>query len=542
IVSGDIVDYEVRQVNGGRQALVSVRAVMTDVASGLPINGAAIDGRSTIRGGDVTDETLVADAIGAAASQAVRQIQQRTLPTGTVLNTQVDRALVNQGARSGFKLGQDVIFVRQGVGQVGNGRVSRVDPDQSDVTITRYTLGIQPGDRVRVLFTPPDIRPGFSTSGTAQVARTGSRGVASSTVTALLLVGLLALLVGGGGSGGGGEAGGNFVAEPTAEAGSGNAANKLRWSGSLFGGGSRNYVKWQIWRNDVLDTPIAVVNDPSGRSYLDTEVGGRIFDWTFLNGQVGGTQCDFDEFDDQTIEDPGVPGVTPGIPYTYTLNAVYRVARADLNDGGDDNGTGGNNGGNNGGNTTGFNTGGNTGGNTTGLTTGGGPQRVRKQTSKGSVRPQLGRQEDFCYFVSSRSSTPGTATPIRRPQLTSPADNAFIRESELQIFQVTSPFTAVGADVAPEYILQFSKTRDFRNAVTIEQWAPGNTAIVASREIALQGEDIPSTYRSGDFYWRIGARNSLDNPGPVPDPATGERYIFSLPRLLKRNIIAPMKK
>jgi hypothetical protein len=36
------------------------------------------------------------------------------------------------------------------------------------------------------------------------------------------------------------------------------------------------------------------------------------------------------------------------------------------------------------------------------------------------------------------------------------------------------------------------------------------------------------------FYWRVGARNSLDNPGPVPDVTTGQRYIFGTYRTLIR--------
>ena len=35
------------------------------------------------------------------------------------------------------------------------------------------------------------------------------------------------------------------------------------------------------------------------------------------------------------------------------------------------------------------------------------------------------------------------------------------------------------------------------------------------------------------IWWRIGARNIDDVPGPIPD-ATGQRYIFSVPRSFTR--------
>jgi hypothetical protein len=47
--------------------------------------------------------------------------------------------------------------------------------------------------------------------------------------------------------------------------------------------------------------------------------------------------------------------------------------------------------------------------------------------------------------------------------------------------------------------------------------------------LSLENVNLGSTSALGDatLYWRVGARNSGDRPGPVPDPANGQRYIFS---------------
>jgi hypothetical protein len=87
IVSGEIVDYKVLNVGGGKQASVALKVTVYDVASGLPVNGSALQGLSTIRSGNVTDETLINDAISQASGQAIRDINSRTLPFETIFNT-----------------------------------------------------------------------------------------------------------------------------------------------------------------------------------------------------------------------------------------------------------------------------------------------------------------------------------------------------------------------------------------------------------------------------------------------------------------------
>ena len=97
IVSGDIVSYKVLPAGGGRQASAVVKVTVYDAGSGLPVNGAAIRGQSAIRSGNVSDDTLISDALGQAAGSAIREINAHQLPVGTVLNTQNTKALINRG-------------------------------------------------------------------------------------------------------------------------------------------------------------------------------------------------------------------------------------------------------------------------------------------------------------------------------------------------------------------------------------------------------------------------------------------------------------
>jgi hypothetical protein len=198
IVSGEIVNYQVRNVGGGKQASVAIRVVVYDVASSVAINGSAMDGVSTIRSGNVSDETLINDAISQAAGEAIRSIHSRSLPFGTVLNTQENKALVNKGARAGFQAGQEVIVIR-GNDQVATAHVSDVEPDSSYIVATHLIRGIQPGDKVRVVFQIPDLV--LNPDGTTRTVQPKNRSFPSGLVSVLLVLGVVAALVGGGNGG-----------------------------------------------------------------------------------------------------------------------------------------------------------------------------------------------------------------------------------------------------------------------------------------------------------------------------------------------------
>ncbi|MBZ0213541.1 MAG: hypothetical protein K8H99_07065, partial [Nitrospirae bacterium] len=158
LVTGQVKNWEITASGSGKKASVILRVVVYDVASGLPINGAALQSSSPVRPADAPNDALLRDAISAAASVAVSQINTQILPQATVLNTQPgeggfdDRsmALINQGSRNGFKRDQEIIVIR-GREQVATARVTNVDPESAEIRVTKSIKGVQPGDKVRVV-------------------------------------------------------------------------------------------------------------------------------------------------------------------------------------------------------------------------------------------------------------------------------------------------------------------------------------------------------------------------------------------------------
>jgi hypothetical protein len=105
VVSGEIAAYRVDKTAAGKQAKVSIRTVCYDVASGLPVNGAAVSAASIVRSGDVSDDVLINDALSQAAASAIDQIGRQNLPVGVVQNVSLNKAYLNSGSQQGFKDG-----------------------------------------------------------------------------------------------------------------------------------------------------------------------------------------------------------------------------------------------------------------------------------------------------------------------------------------------------------------------------------------------------------------------------------------------------
>ena len=115
IVTGELLNYRIVASGGTKHADVIMRVVVLDAASALPVNGAALVAHSADRVLSASDQTLIKEAVSAAASAAVIQIQGKTLPHGTLLNTREKDALVNQGSRTGFENGQSLAHLRGAV-------------------------------------------------------------------------------------------------------------------------------------------------------------------------------------------------------------------------------------------------------------------------------------------------------------------------------------------------------------------------------------------------------------------------------------------
>lgn len=525
VVKGEIAEYRIDRNGAGKQARVSMRAVCYDVASGLPVNGAAVSASSIVRASDVSDEVLINDAIGQAASLAVSQISSQTLPTGTVLNTSTATALINSGSRSGFAQGMRVIITR-GRQQVASGELVELGPDRSTIKVTRSELGIQPGDKVRAIFDVPMLAPTIRLDGQPNIVKPKPRSSPSGFVTTLLVVGLAAMLVGG-------KSGGDVIAIPISEAyndPTNGPSVRISWKPNGFAKGKSVRQSWQIFRNDLFDQAAVTVGG-SNTFALDNSLT-RDVTWSVL--PVGDLNtCNGNNQSSAT----GITGVVSGRPYQYQVQLVFALSSSDLGSGGSTGTTAGTGGGTagTGGGTAG--TGGTTGGPTTGGTTGGttGTTGGTAGTGGGTAGTGGGTTgATLCFFVSDRTNTIGYATPIAAAGLIAPSTNSTMSSPQVFTFNsVTNPLY----DQTFEYILHVSSTLNFTKSTTFKKvlFQRRDAGTLASDPVDLSDPALPLAIRNATkLYWRIGAKNVLDVPGPVQDPFTGDRYIFSTANQLNR--------
>lgn len=526
VVSGEVVNWRIVSDSGGKRADVILYAVVRDAASGLPVNGASLSASSSIRSAATEDANVLAEAIAAAAAEAVRTINSETLQTGTVLNTFQDSALINQGSRSGFYEGLELVVVR-GRDQVATAVVTIVEPDTVTAKITKIKKGVQPGDKVRGIKIPPRPAQNFGANGQIQYAKPPRKNKSSDFGTLAVIIGLAAILVSGG-RGSDNQAAATFTAEAELFPDfSGQPSVGLKWSADMLTRGNYNQVAWQIWRSNVLGNPVLVV-DRNFRLAHDTTENRAVSASSITS--IGGSNCDVTS-DTRTDINP-VGGVIAGQPYTYQIQLLYKVASFNLpGSSASTTGTGGTAGTTGTGGTTGT-TAGTTG--TTG-TTGG---------TAGTTGTTSGTSD--CYFLSPRQTAKGIATPLNRTTLISPASGATVATDENFTFgSVVNPTYPITV----EYSLQFSSDESFQTKSRMKTYARIQRTDIGTLAF------VPADYRGShssllnrlrsDFgsstlqiFWRVGARNVADNPGPRPDK-TGARYVYGAPRRMLLPTLPP---
>ena len=467
LVTGEVVNWQVRPNGNGKQADVAVRCVVRDVASGLPVNGSAQGASSSVRPGDTPDEVLLNEAFSLAAAKIVLDISNRNLPRGTVLNTFEQDAFINQGSRSGFKAGQQVIVFR-GTDQVATARVTDVSYDDCTVHVERSFKGIRPGDTAQVVFTVPDIQANFGTTGEAKPVVVHPPRDTNHFLQILFAALLLGAIMTGKGS-----SGQHVVNRVKSEATFGQFESvpgvKVSWGTNAFVQGNQQKFQFQVWRNDVPDTPVAVADN--SKNFIIDDTNPKTFNWlTAPKSSV--TICTQNPTDQGSIT--SIP-VNVGTPYLYQVELIYRIDAKDF------------------------------------------------------PNPPGGAQ--FCYYESDRESAPGAATPLDRPAVQSPEQGIDVTSA----IPFTTQSVVTSAAITVQYALELSTTSQFLKGQTETIIGPisNSTGIVNMGIIDTFNGRKSFIQNATTIWWRIGARNVEDNPGPVPD-ASGQRYIFSIPRSFTR--------
>lgn len=532
LVTGEVNNFQFSDVSGGRQAAVILRVIIKDAATGISVNGSAKSGLSGVRTGDVSNATLLNEAINDAAFHTVMEITTAQIPTATVLNTLPDRALINRGARSGFKV-EDMVLIQRGSETIGTGRVLTVDPDSAFIKFVDIQRGVATGDKIVRIVEPPVIR-GFGPNGEMRINERKSSNGNQGLIAILILVVILGFLLG---SGRGSNS--DLVQDVQAEAIT--QANdipgvRVSWTRDPFLRGNPNLggpVQWQVFRDGVGAGPVAIA--PASASSIIDDTAQTNFQTTYLNPSdtansvIDPAACSQDDTEDSTAT-----ALVAGVPSRYSVRVVYRVSALDLPGlGSSGSGGGGGTTGGGGGLTTGGTGGGTTGGG--GLTTGGGTTggtTTGGTTTGGTTTGGGGGGGEYCYYVSLPVQAQGVATALPRPSLLTPQNNALV-QAPLN-FQVTSVRGPV-ASLTIEYVIQLSTQPTFPagETVTLDPFLDFNTP--NGQTLSSPTTDTSVYFPNANtLYWRAGARNVEDSPGPVAD-ASGKRYIFSGARAIRRN-------
>jgi hypothetical protein len=316
LITGEV--NAVTFVGSPKQAQVVLTVRVIDIASGEPINGAVATGLSNRRPGYTgDDDTLVQEAIRNAAFEAVRIINNYTIPEATVLTTRAGKeVLLTRGIRGGLQPGMEMIVVRRGE-EVGRIRVTQVSDSDAVAEIIDFGRGIQSEDRARAIFRVPTVEV---KAGRIVTERPRQRGEGNQLLRALgpiLVIGLIAFGVSSGGN--------TPVQTVVAEAGAdGNFEPFVRisWKTTLFAKSVPDTLMWQIYRNDFIGTddggnliPVGVT--PGNQNFfIDTTVP-RTFNYYSLPRDGS------EELEPNAEIDPA-PGVAPGRSYLYQVALVYR--------------------------------------------------------------------------------------------------------------------------------------------------------------------------------------------------------------------------
>ena len=464
IITGEV--SAVTFVGSPKQAQVVLTVRVIDIASGEPINGAVATGYSNRRPGYTgDDDTLVQEAIRNAAFEAVRTIQNYTIPEATILTTRAGKeVLLNRGIRGGLQPGMEMIVVRRGE-EVGRIRVTQVSDSDAVGEIIDFGRGIQSEDRARAIYRVPTVQVRAGKVRTEPSRRPGEGNKLLRALGPVLIIGLIAFGVARASSGGN-----TPVQTVLAEAGAdGNFEPYVRisWKTTLFAKSAPDTIQWQIYRSDFIGTdgngnllPVGVT--PGNQNFfIDTTVP-RTFSYASLLRE-GSEDLELEELE-------GAPGVAPGRSYTYQIALVYR-------------------------------------------------ERIEAEG------------ETLILFKLSDRVRSGQVTVLQPVQLLTPVQ----RSEDVDPKDVR--FSWLAAEGANAYRVEVSTDPTFRDrsrtfvSNEILSTAVGGSPVSTDRinletallnRLGLLGQRVT-------LYWRVGARNLGDNPGPIPDPQSKLRYVWSRP-------------
>lgn len=552
----------------GRVTGVVLDVLVHDVAADADINGGQTKINLRPRPGMTEDnEELISNGLRDAALDVVRQLVQRQLVTGTVLNIVNGTVIVNRGARDGLHAGDELVILRDspsGKIRHGSATIARAYATDSEADIKENVGGIAPEDLVRVLYHPALVYdPGTGNAGLRAPSSHVNFSAIGKTLTVLGIGVLVAVAIKGGQA---------SVTNVHAEPGISGVQPIVRitWGDNIFG--QAGVLQYHVFREpDFPFTSSGIGGNNNGNGGGNTGGNGGTTNVAnfILPINVSGPTV-------REVEDRGAPYS----PYTIATTIITGSGNGGTTgvSGNNNNGGGGNGNNNQGGCTiitagavgallnTGFaagttyrydvsaviqrrsvslsatsvgstggtgGAGGGTGGGTGGNTGGG----------NGGTGNNNGNNGDECIETDPVRS--GFATPLTPVQVLSPtASNGnpgtvnlnafnvnFASETGADLFQVEISADSRFSNPSAIYRMQLFSTSPNQSGVTQTLATPINLATVPellqNPQFAAFVKNPSSTTNIPTLYVRIGARHDEDAPGPINvisnNPGDGDR-------------------
>lgn len=497
VVHGEITSIKVDA--GKRKAEVRLIVRMLHVASGEWQNGAIATGTSNPRIGYSADKDtdLIIEAVNNAARQAVETMVQYIIPEATIIGTfSPTEVLLNKGAQDGLKGGMEMIALRRNdTGEdevVGRIRITKLSDNDAHGTVLSTTRGLKPEDRVRAVYEFP-----LDTGGKVETTRLESRGRIAKG--GKLLWGLIALIglatiFKGGGDQPEGLPGVVTMAgkSPDITSAYGEGGIMIAWNNPK-GLRTTDIVEFHLWRDsmgnfinqgggDAKNTGPVMNNDPVTAPGISGPAGS--FDHAVVDDEVSRklsyktASVDHTSLEDASYEEQGF---TIGTPHQYWVTALYKRHGID---------------------------------------------------SAG---------KDVITYWETEGSYAGRATYLRRPEPDSPGGT--VTADFVDLTNVT--FRWRGSGGADQYVIEISPTPDFKRSETwvdviyqptaadLQLFTKTYTNVLKNASTGAVVTELQNVPPGGTLFWRVGARNRTDTPGPYPagpsaqvDGPKNTRYIY----------------
>jgi hypothetical protein len=472
---GSVTKAKINTQASAKQAEVEIAVRIVDRFSGELANGAVVSALSARRLGYTgTDQALLNEALSKAAYLAVQEIVAEVVPEGQVQFTfGKDEISINRGSADGVKTGMRFVILRPRGNEmdvIGRATVTDVETADCSARIDENLRGIRSEDIARAVFEMPEVGP----KPIGEVLKNKGPHLAKMLLGLAVLVALISLTKKG-------SKGGDIVRGVVAQATNENDALGINGPGVVvtfksaeFENAYENIFEYRIYRDDV--GLVGTVEPRTGTmTWVNDTVGGEPY--SYYTPAEPPVWVDDDPTAGLTRNTDGVtPAVTTGQHYRYSVTVIHRQSREIQGSTGD--------------------------------------------TSGGEAVTQYRAVESPRSLAMSGQVTVLNPTGI----LTHPVNNS----TSVDLKDVSFRWELVGG--GNRYAIQASTDVSFQT---------GTVTLGPVQKVGTEGTEVEYRAKNDErliafgrlpgppvVFWRVGARNSADSPGPYTGYVWSDPYAF----------------